>query len=92
MIWASFDENAAFTALATELHQRLEPWLNDRADHEPLPHATLARFKFLPASMRTALPPCPQLTMRVERIVLYESLLSSEGATYKVVEGFELAS
>lgn len=92
MIWSEFASSDAFSGLALELRQRFGHLRKDEHEdeREPRPHATMARFKFLPPKERAELPASPPLQMHVDTVILYESHLSSEGSKYEVLESFRL--
>ncbi len=90
MIWAQFETNVSFTALANTIKKQVGFLREDEEKKEPLPHATLARMKHLPATDRLKLLPAPSLVMSINSFNLYESLLSSSGSHYAVMSSFPM--
>lgn len=88
MIWAIFEESKAFRELAEQLSSKIEIPL----DHPPKAHITLARVKkgsYLKIDT-SLVPEIVNTEIIVNRIVLYESNLSSSGATYEVLKSWDL--
>jgi 2'-5' RNA ligase len=82
------DEAGAATALAEDLHRRLEELgVYEREQRPWLPHLTVVRFRERP---RLA-PPLPEVgPFSPSDAAVYHSVLRSTGAQYEVVESFAL--
>ena len=82
------DEGGAATALAEDLHGRLEALgVYEREQRPWLPHLTVVRFRERPRLQ----PPLPTLEpFSPSDAAVYHSLLRSTGAQYEVVESFAL--
>jgi RNA 2',3'-cyclic 3'-phosphodiesterase len=82
------DENGSATALAEDLHRRLERLgLYERENRPWLPHVTVLRFRQRPRLR----PPLPELgEFSPSDAAVYHSVLRSTGAQYVVVESFAL--
>jgi RNA 2',3'-cyclic 3'-phosphodiesterase len=82
------DEDGRATALAQDLHRRLERLgIYERERRPWLPHLTVVRFRERP---RLA-PPLPELgAFGPSDAALYHSVLRSTGAQYEVLETFAL--
>jgi 2'-5' RNA ligase len=88
MIWAAFEDSPAFVELAT----RVSEVLNHPADHDPVPHVTLARVK-RGLSVKAGgieFPAVSSYTWQVEKIGLWASVLSPQGSAYTVLREWEL--
>jgi 2'-5' RNA ligase len=82
------DEGSAATALAEDLHGRLERLGVYRREARPwLPHLTVVRFRTRPR-LDPALPPLGPFGP--SDAAVYHSVLRSAGAQYEVVESFAL--
>ena len=82
------DAGGAATALADDLHRRLERLGVYRREARPwLPHLTVVRFRTRPRLD----PPLPALgPFSPSDAAVYHSVLRSSGAQYEVVESFAL--
>jgi 2'-5' RNA ligase len=82
------DEGGAATALAEDLHDRLERLgVYERENRPWLPHLTVLRFRQRPRLR----PPLPELgPVSPSDAAVYHSVLRSSGAQYVVVESFAL--
>jgi 2'-5' RNA ligase len=82
------DEGRAATAVAEDLHGRLEALGVYRREQRPwLPHLTVVRFRDRPRLD----PPLPELSaFRPSDAAVYHSVLRSTGAQYEVLESFPL--
>jgi RNA 2',3'-cyclic 3'-phosphodiesterase len=82
------DEGGAATAVAADLHDRLEGLGVYRREQRPwLPHLTVVRFRERPRLD----PPLPELgSFGPSDAAVYHSVLRSTGAQYEVVESFAL--
>jgi 2'-5' RNA ligase len=82
------DERGAATAMAEELHERLERLgIYERERRPWLPHLTVVRFRERPRLQ----PPLPQLGhVSPSDAAVYHSLLRSTGAQYVAVESCPL--
>jgi 2'-5' RNA ligase len=82
------DEGSAATALAEDLHGRLERLgVYRREARSWLPHLTVVRFRTRPR-LDPALPPLGPFGP--SDAAVYHSVLRSAGAQYEVVESFAL--
>ena len=90
MIWAQFEPCEDFNTLAKSIDDAAAHLRANEEKKDPLPHATLARMKYLAPEHRTKLPSAPPLEQKVESFNLYESFLSSEGSRYEVIAPFPL--
>lgn len=94
MLWGRFRKHPDFRALSNRL---LHAYLQIAPDHQhrydPLPHVTLARIRREEGQKLPALPRLPEdaLTLHVEKLILWKSILSPDGSTYTPVETFQLA-
>ena len=82
------DEGGAATAVARDLHGRLEELGVYEPEQRPwLPHLTVIRFRERPRLQ----PPLPELEpFGPSDAAVYHSVLRSTGAQYEVVESFAL--
>jgi 2'-5' RNA ligase len=82
------DEGGAATAVAEDLHGRLESLgVYRREQRQWLPHLTVVRFRERPRLR----PPLPELgPFSPSDAAVYHSVLRSTGAQYEVVESFAL--
>jgi len=82
------DEGGAATALAADLHERLERLgVYERENRPWLPHLTVLRFRQRPKFS----PPVPQVgPFSPSDAAVYHSVLRSHGAQYFVVESYAL--
>jgi 2'-5' RNA ligase len=82
------DEGGAATAIAEDLHGRLEALgAYEREQRQWLPHLTVVRFRERPRLQ----PPMPELEpFSPSDAAVYHSVLRSTGAQYEVVESFAL--
>jgi RNA 2',3'-cyclic 3'-phosphodiesterase len=82
------EEEGAATALAEDLHERLERiGVYEREQRGWLPHVTVVRFRERPRLS----PPLPDLgEFSPSDAAVYHSVLRSTGAQYVVVESFAL--
>jgi 2'-5' RNA ligase len=82
------DEGGASTAVAEDLHERLEALgVYEREQRQWLPHLTVLRFRERPRLQ----PPPPALgPFSPSDAAVYHSVLRSTGAQYEVVESFAL--
>jgi 2'-5' RNA ligase len=82
------DEARAATALAEDLHARLEALrVYEREQRQWLPHLTVVRFRERPRLR----PPLPELgPFAPSDAAVYLSRLRSSGAQYEVVQSFRL--
>jgi 2'-5' RNA ligase len=82
------DLTGAATALAADLHGRLERLgVYERERRQWLPHVTVARFRE-PLRLRPPLPDVGEIVP--SDAALYHSVLRSDGAQYEVLESFQL--
>jgi 2'-5' RNA ligase len=78
------DAGGAATALAADLHERLERLGVYRREHRPwLPHVTVQRFRERAGDRPEVTNVC---SIHVVRSALYRSHLGREGARYDVIE------
>jgi 2'-5' RNA ligase len=82
------DEGGSATALAEDLHARLEDLgVYERENRPWLPHLTVLRFRRRPGLR----PPLPEVgPISPSDAAVYHSVLRSSGAQYVVVESFAL--
>ena len=82
------DEGGRATALANELHERLEALGVYRREPRPwLPHLTVVRFRDRPRLR----PPVPDLgAVSPSDAAVYHSALRPDGAQYRVLESVAL--
>jgi 2'-5' RNA ligase len=90
MIWAQFKQSEHFRELVRLLSERVGYLRNDEEFKEPLPHSTIAHFKYLAPRDRITLPAAPALALSVNTFNLYESHLSSVGSQYEVISEVQL--
>jgi len=83
MIWAYFLPSKSFENLVQKI---------EKEEREPLPHATLARFRdYRPLrSLRLKQPTVTDKIFQVTSFDLQSSQLSRSGAEYEVIESFPL--
>lgn len=89
LIWVRGEESEDLDKLTIDLHNALGKSVEKRVF---IPHLTIARFRredfksFKKKKLREAV----EWEMRVDRFVLYESILSSKGAVYRVIKEFSV--
>ncbi len=99
VLWAGMERGAAeFVALSREVDRLLAP-LGFPGEKRFVPHATLARAKFMDGSARACLRALLEARRetvfgewRVERVVLKKSVLAPSGPIYSDVASFPLGS
>ena len=85
MIWLQFEPRDCFTRLCMITAKHLG---NSHPDKAPLPHVTLARFQHLPSEY--ALPKVHlDFEFCAKQLVVYESLLTKQGAQYVPLATFQ---
>jgi len=92
MIWAEFVQDKNFTNLVYSIHEAVNKIFPVKLDYkEPIPHATLARIKFVE---KIILHPLPEMQffpdLAVNNVNIYESETSTKGAEYSVLSPFHL--
>lgn len=86
MAWARFRVNYEFTDLNNLIRNRLKSWIPGQAIFkEPVPHVTLARIRSGPPPVLNLDLNC---TMMLSGFELWETIRTSEGVTYRVVEKY----
>jgi len=89
MIWATFLPNENFIQLSKALVGKFS--VDARKLKKPVPHVTLARFKYLNNPHRIVLPTEREpLEIQVNTITLWESVLKPAGAQYTALQNFPL--
>ncbi|MDA3820964.1 MAG: RNA 2',3'-cyclic phosphodiesterase [Candidatus Delongbacteria bacterium] len=86
MIWLKFKRSSDFARLTLALSHKL---LDQDPDSPPKAHVTLARFKEAP-EQKLIFPEMNLETIPVNKIQLYQSVLTPQGATYSVLKSFDL--
>ena len=89
MVWAQFAMSTVFNDLAYKVAQCC-PGGGGAGDKTQIPHCTLARFKKLRKYDFFKLDQTLPLTLPVDRMVLWESLLKASGAEYSPLAEFRL--
>jgi len=88
MIWAVFTKNPYFSKIVVEMHKALGCVLTHE---EPIPHITVGRLKGEyrqePINDDGTLE---GVTLKVKKIVLWQSILKKEGPTYRKIEEYEI--
>ncbi|MEZ4827481.1 MAG: RNA 2',3'-cyclic phosphodiesterase [Bacteroidia bacterium] len=90
MIWARFRKSDVFRDLVGQIHalyQQISP-LQQRKS--PVPHITLARLKDFSDTSELNLARQKLPALRVNELVLWESVLRPEGAYYTAIRRFSL--
>lgn len=90
MLWELFQESEEFNELIRQTEKKVGELIaipDYRKTHAPLPHITLARFA--PAEIADSLPEMHD-AIRVEKIVLFESILQSTGSEYRTLADIHL--
>jgi 2'-5' RNA ligase len=90
MLWELFQENEEFNELIRRTDKKVGKLIaipDFRKSHAPLPHITLARFA--PTEITDSLPDMHD-TIRVGKIVLFESILQGTGSEYRVLADIHL--
>ena len=95
VIWIGIEEGKKESADITgSIEEKLIPLGIEKEDRAFHPHLTLARVKFLKdkSSVKNALTSLkvPQIEMTAEKITLFQSTLSREGAIYSVLHESDL--
>ncbi len=89
MIWAVFLPNEHFIQLSKTLVGKFS--VDAKKLKKPIPHVTLARFKYLNSPHRIVLPTSTEpLEIQVNTITLWESVLKPAGAQYTALQNFPL--
>lgn len=86
MLWLKFENNRAFSNLNVILSKAL---LGTDPDRPAKAHVTLSRFKYAPKKHMLSVP-LPEVSLHVNRLVLFESQLSNVGAEYHKLKTWEL--
>ena len=88
MVWALYEEHPEFTRMYRELEQSLTGFTGKGSVK---PHVTLARFKEFTDIRQIPLSgaPFPERIL-CDRLVLFESKLASDGASYFSLEDYRL--
>jgi len=95
VVWVGVDGSPSLEKLKNLVDDTLEKLGFSREDREFKPHVTIARIKWLDEAGRSFIKGLISEevlygTFRVEKIVLYESILKPDGAVYRVIEEFHL--
>lgn len=92
MIWARFQKQPEFLRLHQNIHSlysQIHP--KQQIRKRPIPHVTLARLKGKSQNGTWKLEGYPQeKTLRVEKLILWESQLKPEGAAYANLKEYPL--
>jgi 2'-5' RNA ligase len=95
VVWIGIEKNMDFIKLGQHILDEMEPlgFVKDRQNF--VPHLTLGRIKYVDDKNRffeliKSYREVPVSTEKVKEIILYESLLSRSGPTYKIVDTFQL--
>jgi 2'-5' RNA ligase len=93
MIWARFQRDEKFRALAHAVHGSIKDLLAGNPFHfeDPLPHITLARFNSMFKTEQFLLPTVSLKEMRIEEVELWESVPSDAGVKYVSVDEVKLS-
>ncbi len=86
MLWLRFENSRSFSNLNVILSKAL---LGSDPDRPAKAHITLSRFKYAPKKHMLSVP-LPDVPLCVNRLVLFESKLSKEGAEYQMLNAWEL--
>lgn len=88
MLWATFNQHQTFLSLHKKIWQACD---NLDSYKKPLPHVTLARFRFLsPTTIKENSFDTIKAELTVREIVMYRSVLKPTGAEYSVLKRFKL--
>ncbi len=94
MIWSFCQKNNIYEVLSQKIYDSIAFMLKESVKedntHELIPHITLARFRYKPHSLKGKQPILCEFEIPVEEIVLYESILDSQGVRYKRIGEFHL--
>jgi len=85
MIWAAFEENAAFEKLCLRLRKSFPT----EEKRKPDPHITMARIKQL-KTLPFAIPFIGPFSFMADHLELWESKLHSEGSIYRMIQSRKL--
>lgn len=90
MVWLRAKENLLFNSLQTAIQHGFN--VQQQVQKSPIPHITLARFKNPKIAKSLELPVLEEkaVTLQVNSIVLWESILQPAGAHYKKLNTFYL--
>jgi 2'-5' RNA ligase len=95
VVWIGIEKNMDFIKLGQHILDEMEPlgFVKDRQNF--VPHLTLGRIKYVDDKNRffeliKSYREVPVSTEKVKEIILYESLLSRSGPTYKIIDKFQL--
>lgn len=88
MIWALFEESQQFAAITNAI---MELKVSARLQkYKPVPHVTLARFKYFKEIKSIKLTQPNIKSLRINQLVFFESKLTREGPIYKKREELTL--
>ncbi|MBI2967046.1 MAG: RNA 2',3'-cyclic phosphodiesterase [Bacteroidetes bacterium] len=91
MFWAQFEKNVAFDMLVKKTAS-VFPGSEKKIHRDNIPHATLARIKSHFQDNAVKYPDViPDIRVNMNRCILWESRLSSEGSNYFPLMEFHLA-
>lgn len=91
MIWARLQRNLAFLELNQECKKFMKPYLDmtlTEEMNEPIPHITVARLRKPVDPKRFSFKPFSMPTIEVSEMNLYESVLTPNGPSYKVLDTY----
>lgn len=88
MVWAIFSENESYSQLAEKTSGVLGEFSQRPLREKRIPHITLARFKEKEIKELNLTNFKLSFNLRVQRLVLYESIPNPEGSTYLKLEEF----
>lgn len=90
MIWAKAEERSAFDSLQKNIQLLLK--MKAQVSKPAIPHITIARFKNSKMAKKIDLPDLKEpLTLQVDSIVLWESVLRPAGAIYQKISTFNFS-
>lgn len=90
MLWLRYNKSLAFEELVGELRRYLLMVLPklEEEEMEPIPHVTLARLKESVDPKSLSFKPLSLPPLTVNELLLYESVITSEGSHYSLLETF----
>jgi len=92
MIWAQFEASQEFTKLVHTIYEVVKEFLDDseKPHPKPIPHVTVARFKNPRVAEEIDLTQPKINTLKVDKIELISSELSTNGPKYSVLHNYKL--
>lgn len=95
VVWVGIESSPHLERLKELVDDNLERLGFTREDREFRPHVTIARLKWLDGAGKDFIRKLTKEEMlygafKVDKVILYESILKPEGAVYRVIEEFYL--